>query len=228
MQWRGLISGAIAGWIGGIAGGVVASASDSAADDGFGIKLGGIVAVAPVYEGSTRYRLLGAPFLAPSFGASGRSFVDVRGPDDVRFRLFEHAGFEAGPLAGWRFGRDQTDDPLLRGLGDVEGGVVAGAFAAYRIGVLKPFVSYHHQLSGSETGGALRFGSEAIWQIGSTAEIVGLAGTTWADDDYMSSYFSITPLQAAASATGLPRYTAGAGIKDVYLGVSANVPLTDK
>jgi outer membrane scaffolding protein for murein synthesis (MipA/OmpV family) len=51
-------------------------------------------------------------------------------------------------------------------------------------------------------------------------------GTTLVDDDYMESFFSVDAQQSADS--GLKRYNADAGIKDVNLSVSAGYPLTDR
>ena len=62
-------------------------------------QVGGFVFVAPKYEGSKDYEVRGAPFIAPA-GLGDTSRVQFRGPDDLRFRLIEFGGFEAGPLAG--------------------------------------------------------------------------------------------------------------------------------
>jgi outer membrane scaffolding protein for murein synthesis (MipA/OmpV family) len=197
-----------------------------APDSEFSLAVGGIVVVTPKYEGSADYKVIGAPYLAPSFGGSeGR--VQFKGPDDVRFRLFEINGFEAGPLAGYRFGREEDDAARLWGLGDVDGGLVVGGYLAYRLGILKPFVSYHHQVTGDDGGGVMRFGTDAIWSMAPGVQITGTIGATWADDDYMATYFSVTPAQAAASAAGLPTYFAEAGIKDMFVGASAKIELTE-
>lgn len=206
------------------------AAAAQAGDDAFfgdiaGVNVGGFVVVAPKYEGSSDYRAIGVPFVAPAFDGGGR--LQFKGPDDVRFRLFELNGFEAGPLAGWRFGRDEEDSRRLRGLGDVDGGLVAGGYMAYRAGFLKPFLSYHHQITGDDAGGVVRFGSEAIWQLGRGSEIVGSVGASWADQRYMDAYFSVTPGQSAASLAGLPIYDADAGIKDVFVGATAKVALSE-
>jgi len=109
-----------------------------------GIYAGGMVLVAPKYEGSDDYRVIGVPLVMPDFGNDTGSFgsrIQFRGPDDVRFRLIDQYGFEAGPVAGYRFGRDEDDSETLRGLGDVDGSIVLGGFAAYRFGALRAFAS---------------------------------------------------------------------------------------
>jgi len=189
-------------------------------------SLGAMAIVTPKYEGSSDYRVWGVPIIAPGFG-SGESRVHVKDFDDIRFRLFDYHGFEAGPLAGWRLGRDEDDGSRLRGLGDVDGGLVIGGYLAYRMGFLKPFVSYHHQVTGDDTSGVLRLGADAYLTVRPGFEIVGTIGTSYADDDYMHAFFSVTPAQSLASVAGLGVYDADAGFKDVFVGATAKIALSD-
>lgn len=197
-----------------------------AGDDWASLQLGGVVIVSPKYEGASGYRVIGAPIVAPSFMNSTGRF-QFKGIDDLRLRVFQHGGFEAGPLAGWRFGRDEEDGSRLRGLGDVDGGLVVGGYMAYSVGILKPFLSYHHQVTGDDGGGVLRFGAEAKFGLGHGAEMIGTAGASYADANYMDAYFSVTPAQSAASAAGLAAFDADAGVKDVFIGLAATVPLSE-
>lgn len=211
---------------------IPANAGDGYADaapvgDSFGISVGGFVVAAPKYEGASDYRVIGFPVVVPSFG-SAESRVQVKGADDVRFRVFEHSGFEFGPLAGWRFGRDEEDGDRLTGLGDVDGGLVIGGYMAYQLGFLKPFLSYHHQVTGDDGGGILRFGTEAKTYLARGIELTGTVGASYADSNYMDSYFSINTAQAAASVAGLTAYDADAGIKDVFIGLSASMPIAEQ
>lgn len=184
---------------------------------------GGIVIVAPRYEGSRSYRVIGLPIVAPVGIGDGR--VDVKGPDDVRLRVLSLNGLEVGAVTGWRFGRDQDDGARLRGLGDIDGGLALGGYAAYRLGVVSAFAAYSHQATGDNTGGLLRFGLESRVPMTGRMTLTALAGATWASDDYMRSYFGVSAAQAARS--GLSTYSASAGIKDVHVGLSAEVPLAD-
>lgn len=206
-----------------------AAAGDTLEPDHWSIKalqVGAFVFVSPKYEGSDEYEVSGFPILAPAgFGIGDDGYVQFRGPDDLRLRLLNVGGFEAGPLIGWRFDRDQDDSSRLYGLGDVDGGVVVGAYVGYRTGPLMPFVSYHHQVSGDDTGGVIRFGAEAKTMLPRGIAVAAIVGASYADDDYMDAYFSVTPLQSANSLAGLRVYDAEAGIKDVYVGVTADVPI---
>lgn len=180
--------------------------------------------VLPKYEGSSDYKVIGFPFIMPSGVGDGR--FQVKGIDDIRFRLVSYQGFEIGPVVGWRFGRDEEDSNRLTGLGNVDGGLVVGAYGAYRMGILAAFVSYNQQVTGDDTGALVRFGLEAKSKVSPWLTLTGVVGSTYASSDYMDSYFTVTPVQSIRS--GLTTYSAGAGIKDVYLGLGAEIPLDQR
>jgi outer membrane scaffolding protein for murein synthesis (MipA/OmpV family) len=214
---------------------LAASPRDAAAEDFTGglmsggdinLAVGGIAVITPRFEGSKQYRVIGFPYVMPAGMDDGKSRLSVRSPDDVRFRLFELQGFEFGPLAGWRFGRDQNDADHLAGLGDIDGGLVVGAYAGYHIGVFMPFISYHHQVTGSDTGGVLRFGVEATARVLPWVTLTAIAGSSYADGAYMESFFGVTAAQSAAST--LATFDAGSGIKDVYINLSGDFRLDDR
>ena len=196
------------------------------ADGGVALQAGGAVIAKPKYEGSKDYEVMGAPIVAPAGEGSGT--VQFKGVDDLRFRFLNHSGFEAGPLVGYRFDREEDDAARLGGLGDVDGGVVVGGYLAYRIGMVAPFVSYHHQVTGDDTGGLARFGVETKLPVTPWLLVTATGGATWADDDYMASYFGVTAAQNAASTAGLAIFDAEAGIKDVYVSLSADVPIGER
>lgn len=189
------------------------------------LQVGGAAVVTPKYEGSKDYEVRGFPIIAPAGDGSDGGRVQFRGLDDVRFRVIDLYGFEAGPLGGYRFGRDEHDADRLQGLGDVDGGLVAGAYAAYDFGGFKPFVSYHHQVTGDDAGGVLRAGAEVRLPVANNVTLLAIGGATYANSDYMDAYFTVSPAQSAAS--GLAAFDASSGIKDVYLSLGTDIPLTD-
>lgn len=193
----------------------------------FGIEVGAVGAVMPAFEGSKSYVVRGMPFAYPTFsGPDGDSKFQIRGLDDLRYRLVSLSGFEIGPLAGWRFGRQQDDAAHLAGLGDVDGGFVVGAYAAYRLGSLMPYVTYHHQVTGDDTGGILRFGVETRHRLNHWLTLTANGGATYASSQYMDSFFGVTAAQSAAS--GLAAFGADAGIKDAFLSLTADVRIDDQ
>ncbi|MEZ5849462.1 MAG: MipA/OmpV family protein [Hyphomicrobiaceae bacterium] len=189
------------------------------------VGIGGMVVVTPTYEGSNRYEAVGVPLIDLDPDSKAAGLIDVEGVDDIRLRLFRAGGFEAGPLFGYRFGREESDGPRLLGMGEIDGGVVVGGYAGYRFGSLFPFVSYHHQVSGDDTGGVARFGLELKHNLSSRIALTTVAGASWANDDYMQSYFGVSAAQAITSAHA--QFQADAGLKDAFLGMTADVRLTD-
>lgn len=201
-----------------------AALSVGARAESLDLQVGGAAVVKPKYEGSKDYEVTGFPIIAPA-GGDGDGVVQFRGLDDVRLRLINPNGFEAGVLGGYRFGREDDDADRLLGLGDVDGGLVVGGYAAYNFGFAKPFISYHHQVTG-DSGAWLRLGAETKIPLVDGIALTAIAGATYANNDYMDSYFSVSPTQAGNSVAGLGVYDAGAGFKDVYLSLGTTVPLT--
>lgn len=185
-------------------------------------KVGGIGIVTPTYEGSDRYKVIGAPFIFPVFsdGPSNGAFT-VNGLDDVRLRLFNEQGFQAGATVGYTFGREEDDGPLLRGLGDVDAGFVAGAFIGYQIHSVLFDMSYHRIVSGDDTGGYLRVGLTNQYNITDQLRLKTRVGTTYADGDYMRAYFGVSAAQSEASVAELDIYETDPGFKDIHLNLSA-------
>jgi len=205
-----------------------ASATSLLSRDGDDIPLqaGGVVVLKPTFEGSKRYDAIGAPFVLPAGISSGSGgMLQAKGADDIRLRLLSFNGFEAGPLAGWRAGRSE-DQRHLHGLGDVDGGLVAGGYVGYRMGPVMPFISYHHQVTGDETGGVVRFGLEATAKPAAWLSLTATGGASWMSSNYADAFFTVTPLQSRRS--GLAVYDASAGIKDAYLGLTGDIALDDR
>jgi outer membrane scaffolding protein for murein synthesis (MipA/OmpV family) len=178
-------------------------------------QVGGFVYVSPTFEGSRSYEALAFPFVLPA-GIGGDGKVQIKGVDDVRLRLLQAGGFELGPLAGYRLGRDADDVTHVPGLDDVDGGLVVGAFAAWHTGPLAFSASYHHQVTGDDTGGLVRLGVEHTGRLSPGFKLVTGVGANWATEGYMAAFF------------GTPLHAPDAGFKDVYVGATATVDLTDR
>jgi outer membrane scaffolding protein for murein synthesis (MipA/OmpV family) len=178
-------------------------------------QVGGFVYVSPSFEGSKSYDAIAFPFIAPA-GVGNEGFLQIKGVDDLRLRLFQNSGFEFGPLAGYRFGRD-GDDVSNANVGDVDGGLVLGAFATYRTGPLAFSVSYHHQVTGDDTGGLVRFGVEHTSRLSPTVQLTTSVGTNYATEEYMTAFFAVPH-----------EYAPEAGFKDVYVGATAAIDLSDR
>jgi outer membrane protein len=190
-----------------------------------GVKVGGILIVQPTFEGSDEYEAVGFPYIFPTFSGGGPGFFsrfDARGLDDIRFKLIERDGFVAGPLAGYNLGRDEDDDDRLEGLGDVDGGVVAGGFVGYKLGPVLFDASFHNTF-GDDGGYLIRFGAEVERPLRERVLLTARIGATYADDDYMQNYFGVSGEQSADS--GFREFDAEAGFKDVFAEIGLKAQL---
>ena len=194
------------------------------------VAVGGAVVFSPKYEGSDEYDVTGIPLIFPQFGNTGiGERLSIYGLDDVRFNVLRPgSGFELGPLIGYKFDREEEDGDLLRGLGDIDGGVVVGGYAGYDFGPVSFDVAYAQKVSGDDEGYQIRFGINGELPVSDRLKLMARIGANYADDEYMQTYFGISATQSANSVAMLPIYEADAGFKDVYLQLSARLDVTDR
>lgn len=148
-------------------------------------------------------------------------FVEVYGPI-ADMNLLDSPSWEFGPALAYRFGRSDVSDPVVSSLPAIEGGLEAGVFAGWHY-VRVEGIPYRVRLgvqlvtavSGGASGGhATPYAS--LWVPLSPTLFVGLGGGfTWSSASFMQQRFGVSPEASAAS--GLPAYTAGAGVRQYYL-----------
>ncbi len=216
------------------------AASEARADPegGRSITLGGAAIVKPKYEGSDEFETIPIPIIVPKFSETVeengsaitevRKRVNFRGLDEIRIRVLGGERFHAGAVTGYITKRDQDDGRLLRGLGDIDGGLVAGAYTGFTLGAFQFDATMLEKVTGDDSGPEFRFGVETTQQITERTRIVARVGTTFASDDYMQTYFGVTPAQSRNSKAGLAAYTPDAGIKDVFFEIGGTMDLSDR
>jgi len=202
------------------------------------ITLGGAAIVKPKYEGSDEFQTIPIPIIIPKFSETVeedgsaitevRKRVNFRGLDEIRIRVLGGERLHAGAVTGYITKRDQDDGRLLRGLGDIDGGLVAGAYTGFTLGAFQFDATILEKVTGDDSGPEFRFGVETTQQITERTRIVARVGTTFASDDYMQTYFGVTPAQSRNSKAGLPVYTPDAGIKDVFFELGGTMDLSDR
>jgi outer membrane scaffolding protein for murein synthesis (MipA/OmpV family) len=188
------------------------------------LNFGVLAGLRPDYEGSDDYSFLGAPLVELRYGGD-RFFVSSR--DGVGATLLRIGGFTAGPMLRYRFGRDQEDNDALRGIGDVGGTVEAGAFLRFQEGGWVVVVNAAQGLNDSGHRGATAFAS--LGYGGRLAERWRFSlgpSMTWASDNYIQSFFGVTPTQGARA--GYTAHSPGAGMKDVGFGGTLTWLATDQ
>lgn len=200
----------------------------------WGVSLGAFAGFEPAYEGSDEFRFVGYPLIVPryygaNYDPNEPARVDFRGIDDIRFTAVRYGGLDVGALAGYGFGRDEGLSNRLSGLGDIDGGLAVGGFVAYRFNPLFVDFAYHTQITGdTDTGYTLRFGAGIEQNLSERMALTAYVGGSYASEEYMDAYFSITPAQAALSGAGLGVFDAAAGFKDVGIDLGLAYQITDR
>lgn len=201
--------------------------------EGLSFGFGGMAVIMPKYEGSKEYKAVGFPLVIPYSASSSEtssfgSRISFKGIDDIRFNLLGTEGFELGPVAGYRGGRKQTDGPLLGGLGDIDGGLVLGAYGAFTTNNVTLDASFTDQLTGTKSGGQVKLGLSTTVDVNDMVKLTAAVGTTYSTDKYMDNHFGVSAAQALASTASLAAYNPEAGFKDVNFFLASDIALNDK
>lgn len=190
-------------------------------DKDWSLVIGGGGLLSPDYDGSDDYEVRALPYVSAKYS----DWLSFSVPDGLKLTAINENGFRAGVLASYRFDRDEDDNVALRGLGDIDGTVELGGFAEYKFDALKLGLDVRQGLS-DDTGLLATLSLRHESRIGPARISIG-PQMTWGDDEYMQTYFGITPAQAAASTLGYAPYVAESGIRSYGLGFSAFTPVSD-
>jgi len=188
------------------------------------------VAARPDFEGSSDYQAV--PFITSHLHAGWLNF-EFEGLT-ARLHLKPPSWFETGLSLNYRFGRDDDIDNTVVGrLREIDDTLEVGGFfrielddqwqkrdsLEFQIEAFGDTGSAHHG-NNSTLSASYAFFSGQRWRYEISAE------TTYADGDYMDTYFSVDTDNAALS--GLPRFDASGGFKDVGLNLNVTHFFSDK
>ena len=189
------------------------------------IRLGLGPVTSPDYDGDDSYDIKPAPMVSLHY----RDLILIDN-NNIRINLFGKDGlfnsnrYRAGPLLKLDRGRDESDSKDLTRLGDVGTSIEVGVFASYtyertrvRLRMQQDVISGHR---GLRVIGDLRY----IFLNITDLVITSSASIEWANNNYMDSYFSITPEQSFSSE--LPGFDAGSALKAASLSVGANYSIS--
>ncbi|MBV5266041.1 MipA/OmpV family protein [Pinisolibacter sp. B13] len=182
------------------------------------VVVGAAAFVLPEYEGSDKFRVLPFPIVSASYG--DWAHLDTSG---LTVDVYKDGGFRIGVKAGYEFGRKESDSNYLRGLGDVGAGGIVGGIVSYETGPFKIYAELDKTFGGSD-GLTGKLGASASYRYDRFLFSAD-AFATLADDKYMEAYFGVNANQSARS--GLPEYTAKAGLKRVDLKGSVTYLVTE-
>lgn len=188
------------------------------------LSIGAGVGFAPDYEGSDDYEVTGIPMIDLNWADT--VILDMSGlkVNAISVENGESA-FTAGPLLGYHGGRDDGDNDALRGLGDIDATVEGGGFVSYSHGPWMVDMAIRTDLGEGHEGTVADISAGYGWQFENGFSMATGVSTSWASEDYMSSFFGIS--RAQANRTRYNEYDAGGGFKDVGLWFNASYDLTE-
>jgi outer membrane protein len=173
--------------------------------------------VLPTFEGSGRYELLPFPLFNLRRAGTPLTFRSAR--DGFGFGILDTGRFRIGPAFKIKLPRNESDDGNLRGLGDVDWTLEAGAFVDFwPTDWLRTRVEVRQGIGGHH-GIVSDLIADVVVPVTPQLTLSGGPRTTLATGAATSPYFSITPGQSVAS--GLPVYDAGGGFYSFGAGAQA-------
>jgi outer membrane protein len=204
---------------------IVAPPAPAPARD-WSLTIGGSLGYVPKYEGSSDYEFRALPYVDANYKdvvfvrglAAGVNLLNIKGP-----RAGD--GLRMGPIVRYGFGREESDHEALRGLGDIDDAIEAGAFASYTAGPFLLDLQLVKDVGDGHDGVLADAGIAWRAAISPRMRSTFRASATWANDTYMQNVFGISPAQSARS--GMRVHDAGAGFKDIGLSITLAYGLTE-
>lgn len=212
----------------------VVAAQDGGSSGGVDWTISAGASLVPDYEGSDDYE----PF--PTLGvraAWGDGYLVQLGPStlralQLRANIVPGGRFQAGPLLNFRPERDDVDNDRVDDLDDVDNAFELGGFLGYihrlqgpRGATVGANFQFAADVSSAHEGWLFQPGIDFATPLGESFRFNLRGFSTFATEDYMSTYFGIDAKNAAFS--GLDRFDADAGFKDVGLGVGLTYLITE-
>ena len=202
------------------------AAQDTAAESPWRVTVGAGGIYHPDYLGSDEYEIQPFPVLKVEYD---NLYVETEGPG-LKANVIPHGGFEFGPIVKYGEGRDDVEDDVVDRLPEIDDEFWVGLFAGYTekgifgdrdsLGVDIEMMWAASDDNGSTATLGVTYGLQATQRL----QLSIGTSATYADTDYADTYYSVDVPGALAS--GLSPYTAGDGLRDVGLRVSARYAIT--
>lgn len=183
------------------------------------LTLGVGVAHVPTYQGSDDYRTLPVPVIDL---VSGPFYANLR--DGVGIHVVSSDTLTIGGGVGVMPGYRRRDVP--EGVDKLSFGAGARLFAKLNAGGVIATIGGMQGFAGGSKGFIADASLSYPIILSPRIQLIPSVGTSWADGKHNDRYFGIDAGEAAAS--GLPRFRAGSGFKDVSALMTANYRMTSR
>ena len=180
--------------------------------------VGILVGAAPDYLGSKTYKGVAAPYLKYTLSGSNQ-YLLLRGTE-LSFNLADHPVFRFGPVLNYRPERSSVDNNQVDRMEKIDSAIEGGAFVGLElIDKNNPrcrfltTLTWTADMSGAYNGWLVTGLVKGWWAMDKDWDISLGVSSTYGDSAYTSRYFGVDTADAFLS--GLPRYNASAGFRDV-------------
>ena len=183
-------------------------------------SIGGGIGFAPDYEGSSDYELVPLPAGEAKF--DNGMYIKLMGLN-LRANLIPTSWvswLRAGPVYNYRPERDDVDNNKVDKLKQVSDANELGGFIGFEYNNWFANLDYLMDMGDAYDGEYAELSGGYNWKFSDAWAFTFGAFTTWADSDYMDTYFGVDANDALRS--GLSQYSADDGIKDVGINLGAN------
>jgi outer membrane protein len=196
---------------------------------GMTITLGAGAGAAPDYEGSDDYELVPLWNLRVANLYHPKTFVQLLGPR-LRSNFLPSEHWRLGLAGQFIKERNDVENNQVDDLKSIDPSVMLGVVAGYDF-LADPQQDLALEVEArqdvaNDNGALVTVRGVYGGRLSDSWALNGSVGSTWASEDYMSSYFSIDAADAARS--GLDQYSADEGFKDVSVGAALTYRLFER
>jgi outer membrane protein len=180
-------------------------------------KVGLGAGVAPDYEGSDDSQ--GIPLLMLKGNYDSGRFFSLLGTN-LKVNFVPSKTYSFGPVLNYRMERDDVDNHRVDAMKDIDAAFEAGVFGGIDINNWLLGAELLADVSDEHDGMLAQVSAGYRWKAATTLTIIPKVFTTYADDDYMGTYFGVNSSNRGNS--GLPNFEADSGMKDVGLSLAVD------
>jgi outer membrane protein len=171
----------------------------------------------PDYEGSDDYQ--GVPLLMlKGRYDSGRSFA-LTGTN-LRVNIVPSHDYSFGPILNYRHGRDDVENDRVDAMEDIDAAFELGFYGSINLNSWLLSAEFLADVSGEHDGMLGKASIGYRWKVSTDLAVIPRVFTTYADGDYMETYFGVN--QGNRGTSGLPGYSADKGFKDAGVNLAVD------
>ena len=180
-------------------------------------SIGGGIGVKPDYEGSSDYEFVPLPAGSARFGNG--MYIQLLGLN-LRANVIPSNMWRLGPVYNYRQERSDVENNRVDDMKNISDANELGIFGWFEWNNWFVFLDILGDTGNAYNGwyatlkGGYNYVISKAWMLSMGAH------TTYADDDYMQTYFGVSAADSARS--GLKRYNADSGMKDVGIDLGLN------